>query len=401
MKIALLKERKSPPDRRVVLSPQACKSLLEKYPQLEIVAESSDIRTFSDDEYREAGIPVSSDIASSDIMLGVKEVPVDRLIPEKSYIFFSHTIKKQPYNRKLLQAVLQKNIKLYDHELFVDGRGMRLIGFGFYAGIVGTYNGMRTYGLKYKLFELPKAETLADKKALIKQLKAIDLPAIKIVLTGTGRVGRGAKEILDAIKIKEVDIPAFLNQKFEEAVYVNIDALDYNKRKDGEVRSLHDFFENGDEYENDFMRFAREADMLIAGHFWDEESPRLITREQAASPDFNIGVIADISCDINGPIAATIRASSIAEPNYGYDPKTGKETDFRDPEAIAVMAVDNLPCELPRDASIGFGEMFGKAIIPAFFNDDKDEILHRALMTRHGKLTKHYAYLQDYVDGKE
>ena len=401
MKFAILKERKNPPDRRVLFSPQACKDLISTYPDLEIIVESSNNRTFTDAEYTNMGITVSDDISDCDVLLGVKEVPIDALIPNKKYFFFSHTIKKQHYNRKLLQAILDKNIELYDHETIVDHRGLRLIGFGYFAGIVGAYNGVRTYGLKYNLFDLPKAVSLTDKKALIKELKKIQLPNIKILLTGTGRVGMGSKEILDAMSIKQVSVDDFLDRQFNEPVYVQIDVLDYNQRKDGKVLDITDFFNNPSEYESNFMKFANVSDFYIACHYWDEEAPVLFSRQNACTKDFNIKVVADISCDINGPIASTIKASTIADPIFGYDPETGEEANYKNEGVIAVMSVDNLPSELPRDASIGFGEMFSQHVIPAFFNGDRDGILERALMTHNGKLTNRFDYLQDYVDGNE
>ncbi len=401
MKIGLIKERKTPPDKRVVLPPGTCVEAQNMFPELTIVAESSDIRTFTDTEYETAGIPVVNDVSDCDVLLGVKEVPVDALIPGKKYFFFSHTIKKQPYNRKLLRAILDKNIELYDHELITAQNNMRLIGFGYYAGIVGAYNGIRTLGKKYRIFDLPPAHTLPDKVALINELHQVTMPPVKIVLTGTGRVGTGAKEILDAMYIKQVSVDTFLTQTFDEAVYVQLDVLDYNRRKDGVQKDMFDFFDHPEEYDSDFKRFTRVADMFIAGHFHNDAAPDFYTREEAADPEFNIKVVADISCDIGRPIASTIRASTIADPVYGYNPQTGEEDDFLKDGVIAVMAVDNLPAELPRDASTGFGEMFLEHVIPAFFDGDAHHILERARMTQNGKLTPRYAFLQNYVDGKE
>jgi len=401
MKFAILKERKNPPDKRVLFSPQACNNLKATFSDLDVIVESSDDRVFSNEEYKETGISVTDNISDCDVLLGVKEVPIDNLIRNKKYFFFSHTIKKQPYNRKLLQAILHKNIELYDHETIVDERGFRLIGFGYYAGIVGAYNGLRTYGLKYDLFQLPKAQELEDKKALIEKLNNVQLPPIKILLTGTGRVGNGSKEMLDSMNIKQVNVDDFLHQQFDEPVYVQIDVLDYNERIDGDVLDINDFFNNPSAYKSNFMRFAKVTDLYIAAHFWDEKAPIFYSREDASSKDFKIKVVADISCDIDGPIASTIKASTIAVPIFGYDPKSGKEANYKDENIIAVMSVDNLPSELPKDASIGFGEMFSQHVIPAFFNSDKDRILERARMTHNGKLTERYSYLQDYVDDLE
>lgn len=401
MKFALIKERKNPPDRRVVLSPDACKKLKATYSDFKIKVESSDIRVFTDDEYRDAGIDVTNDVSDCDVLLGVKEVPIQTLIPNKKYFFFSHTIKKQPYNRKLLQAILKKNIELYDHEVITNKKGTRIVAFGRFAGIVGAYNGFRTFGIKNNTFNLPKAEHLSNQKALIDTLNEISIPNIKIVVTGKGRVSNGAKEMLDGMHIKQVSVNDFLNTMFNEPVYVQLDVLDYNKRKDGKTLPKNDFYKNPSEYNSDFMRYAKVADMYIAGHYWDEDAPFIFSREDAKSPDFNIKVVADISCDINGPVACTIRPSTIANPIYGYNPETEQEDDFTKKDVIAVMAVDNLPCELPNDASVGFGNSFAKYVIPAFFNEDADGVLERALMTKNGKLTERFNYLQDYVDGKE
>ncbi len=400
VKFAIIKERKNPPDRRVVFSPQQCQEVIEKFPDAIFQVEASDIRVFSDDAYREKGIQVSDEVGDAELMLGVKEVPASELIPNKKYFFFSHTIKKQPYNRELLRTILEKNIELYDHETIVTPDGHRLIGFGRYAGLVGTYNGFRALGMRDTLFDLPKVETLADLDAVKKKLDNIELPAIKIVLTGSGKVAYGAKEILDHMQIKEVAVEEYLNTDFQEPVYCMIDVLDYNKRKDGQEKDKHDFYKNPQEYVSDFMRFAEESTMLITGHFYGTGAPYFFTREDAKKPEFKINCIADISCDIDGPIASTIRPSTIADPFYGYDPKTEKEVAFDAPGAITVMAVDNLPCELPKDASEGFGNMFLEHVIPAFFNGDKDGILERALITQDGKLTKRFSYLQDFVDGK-
>ena len=401
MKFGIIRERKNPPDRRVVLSPEECQNVLSKFPKADILVESSPIRVFSDQEYTDKGLSVVNDMEVCEVLLGVKEVPIDALIPNKKYFFFSHTIKKQPYNRELLRAILDKNIELYDHEVITNAKGARLVAFGRYAGIVGAYNGFRTYGLKYNLYQLPKAESLLDQKALINELKKIKLPNIKILLTGKGRVGNGAKEMLDGIGLKKVSVSEYLSDTFKEPVYCQIDASDYNKRKDGVRGNKLDFFKNPREYKSNFFRFAEVTDFYIAGHFYGDGAPYLYTREDAKQPEFKIKVVADISCDIDGPVATTIRPSTIADPIYGYDPYSEKETDFMSENAIAVMAVDNLPCELPRDASVGFGEAFSKYVIPSFFNNDKDGVLERARMTQNGKLTERYAYLQDYVDGKE
>jgi alanine dehydrogenase len=400
MKLGIIRERKSPPDRRVVLSPKACKDALERYPQLEIIVEPSPIRAFSDDAYRAEGITVG-DIEQCDVLLGVKEVPIESLLEGKKYFFFSHTIKKQPYNRKLLQAILDKNIELYDHEVLSNKKGQRVVAFGRYAGIVGAYNGFRTYGLKMAKFILPKAEDLPNQEALIRELKGVDVSQAKVVLTGKGRVAGGAKEMLDAMGLKEVDKTSFLKDSFSEGVYVQLDVLDYVRRKDGNNLGKRDFFENPEDYESTFMPFAEVANFYIAGHFYGQGAPYIFTREDAKNSSFKIQVVADISCDIDGPVACTIKPSTIADPIYGYNPASETIDDFRKPGVIAVMAVDNLPCELPLDASVGFGEQYSEHVLPAFFDGDTSGILSRARMTENKELTSNFSYLQDYLLGVE
>ena len=396
----IIKERKNPPDKRVVLSPEFCQVIKDEYPHAKITIEPSDIRVFKDNEYREKGLEVSASMEDCEVLLGVKEVPIDALIPNKKYFFFSHTIKKQPYNRDLLRAVLEKNISLYDHEVITSASGQRLVAFGRYAGLVGAYNGLRTYGLKHELFDLPKASDLRDLEALTTAIKSVNLPPIKVVLTGMGRVGNGAAELLDAAGVLKVCPEHFMGRHFTGPVYTQIDVLEYNKRRDGLVGDKKDFFDHPEAYKSDFLQYTEASDVFIAGHFYGQGAPAFFKLQDIKNPLFKVSVIADISCDIGHPIPTTLRASTIADPFYGIDRETAKEVDFMDPNAIAVMAVDNLPCELPRDASEGFGAAFLAHVIPAFFNGDADGVLARAQMTKDGKLTDRYSYLASYVNGK-
>ncbi len=400
MKFGILKERKNPPDTRVVFTPNKLLQFKNEYPDAEISVERSDIRVFKDEDYESLGFKMSDDLSDCDVLLGVKEVPVEDLIPNKKYFFFSHTIKKQSYNRKLLQAILDKNIDLYDHETIVDANNKRLIGFGRYAGNVGAYNAFRTFGLKFDLFQLPKAETLNGKSVLIEKLKRMVLPPIKIVVTGSGKAGMGTKEILDAMKMKAVSPEDFLTKKYDSAVYTQIEVGDYYKRKDGGPFVKKEFYKNPTEFTSDFEKFSQVAEIFIAAHFYGTNAPYILTNDMLKSSKNNIKVVADISCDVKGPVACTIKASTIADPIFGYLPSEEREVDVFHPASIAVMSIDNLPCELPKDSSEGFGDMFMKHVIPAFFNDDKDGILQRAQITHNGKLTERFSYLQDYVDQK-
>lgn len=395
--LGLIREGKTPPDKRVPLTPKQCAELQKKYgEQLKITVQPSNVRYCADAEYAETGVRLSDDLSDCDILLGVKEVPVDQLLENKHYFFFSHTIKEQPYNRNLLQTIVKKNITLTDWECLVKN-GNRVIGFGRYAGLVGAYNGLRAYGKKYGAYELKPAYKCTGLDEMYEELKKVKLPAIKIALTGRGRVAGGAVEILQACGIGQVAPEDYLKQDFNKPVFTRLGVEYYNKHVSGGSYPKEHFFENYTEYKSDFMKYARVTDFFIAGHFYAEGSPFLYTREDAKSPRFKIKVVADISCDIDGPVASTIKPSTIEDPIYGYDPESESETDYMKPDAIAVMAVDNLPAEIPRDASLGFGEMFEKDVLPELLNGDKNEIIANATIAKGGELTSKYKYLEGYV----
>lgn len=401
MQFTVIKEGKRPVDERVVLTPtQVAELNTEHEGKLRITVQASAVRRITNAEYKAAGVELVDDPNDASVLLGVKEVPKEDLIPNKTYLFFSHTIKMQPYNKALLQTILEKNIRLIDWETLTDGRGRRLIGFGRYAGIVGAYNGLRALGRREGVFNLKQAQACEDQKELMQELRKVQLEPIKILLTGRGKVAKGAMEILDALKIKKVGIRDYLNNSYNEPVFCQITFQEYFKPKDGGVHSTQHFYDHPDRYESDFMRFAQQTDFFIAGHYWDSKAPFLFTREDARSKDFKINLIADISCDIDGPVASTLRPSTIDDPFYGYDPKTEKEVAFDAPGAITVMAVDNLPCELPRDASRDFGEMFIHSVLPSFLNGDKHGILKRATIAENGKITEEYDYLKEWVRGE-
>ena len=397
MKIGILREGKNPPDKRVVLSPNQCAQFIQQYPDVDLVVQPSAIRCFSDDQYLSTGINMQEDLSDCDILMGVKEVPIKDLIAEKTYLYFSHTIKEQHYNRKLLKNMLELNIRMVDYEVLSDINGKRIIGFGRYAGIVGSYNGFLAIGRRTAKFDLKPAYMCKDRKEMELELQKIKLPNMKIIITGAGRVGNGILELINIIGIKEVSKDDFLNKDFDEAVFVHLNTMDYNKRIDGKEESKSDFYSNPKEYKSDFMKFAKQAEFFIAGHYYAADSPFLFNRVDAKSKDFKIRTVADISCDINGPVASTIRCSSITDPIYGYNPETESEDDFRNQDVITVMAVDNLPCELPKDASIGFGKNLLTYIIPNLIGDDLNNVIERATICENGKLTNSYRYLESYV----
>ena len=401
MKIGILREGKTPPDRRVVLSPDQCAQFKQQYPDVNLVVQPSKIRCFSDVQYLSKSIKLQEDLSDCDILMGVKEVQIKDLVAEKTYLYFSHTIKEQHYNRQLLKKMLELNIRMVDYEVLTDINGKRVIGFGRYAGIVGCYNGFLAIGKRTGRFELKPAYMCKDRKEMELELKKINLPKTKIIITGAGRVGNGILELINIIGIKEVSKDDFLNQNFDEPVYVHLNTMDYNTRIDGKKASKSDFYNNPKAYKSNFMRFAKQAEFFIAGHYHAANSPFLFTRLDAKSKDFKINTVADISCDIDGPVASTIRCSTISDPIYGYNPFTEIEDDYKKQDVITVMAVDNLPCELPKDASIGFGENLLKYIIPNLLGDDINNIIERATICEDGKLKNRYKYLEGYITIKD
>lgn len=397
MKIALLREGKIPADKRVALSPKQCLEVLNQYPGLVLVVQPSPIRKFTDQDYLDLGIVLQEDLSDCDVLIGVKEVPKKDLIPHKTYFYFSHTIKEQPYNKSLLLKMLSLNIRMIDYEVLTNEKSKRLIGFGRYAGIVGCYNGFLAYGKRTGSFSLKPAYLCEDRKEMEIELQKIQLEPIKIILTGSGRVGHGILELINIIGIKQVSLDEFLNNSFDEPVFVHLNTLDYNNRIDGSASSKSDFYTNPGSYQSDFLKFAKTAEMFIAGHYYAAGSPFLFTREDAKSKEFKIRTVADVSCDINGPIACTIQPSTIQNPIYGYNPLTELIDDYTKPDVIAVMAVDNLPCELPKDSSIDFGAEFIKHILPCLLSTDPHKVIERATICENGKLTEQFSYLESYA----
>jgi len=395
MKLGILREEKVPVDKRTPFSPTQCKIIISDFPNLEIYVQSSKHRCFSDKEYISKGISVLDDISFCDILFGIKEVPVNNLIANKTYFFFSHTIKKQEYNRELLKKMIALNIRMIDYEVLKFNSGKRVLGFGRYAGIIGAYNGLLTYGLKTNLFDIKPAYLCNNRNEMDSQLKKVVLKNERMLVTGKGRVGKGILETLKKLNITQVNVEDYLTKKFNYPIFLNIDVLDYNVRIDGKKSDFQDFIDNFMYYKSSFMKFVSKTNIFFAGHFYSRGAPYLFTRNDVRSKDFNISVVADVSCDIDGPVATTIRASKITNPIYGYNKITESEDDFLKNDVIAVMAVDNLPCELPQDSSIDFGENLIKYIIPIL--DSNNLIIDRATICRDGDLTNNFEYLRDFV----
>ena len=402
LSIGLIKEGKIPVDRRVPIIPAQAARFAGQFEHAHIVAQTSDVRAIQDDEYMQAGIPVVDEVADCDVLLGVKEVPIKELIPNKTYFFFSHTIKKQSYNLELLRAILKNNIRLIDYELLTNDQGQRVVAFGRYAGIVGAYNGILTYGKRYRLFDLRPAHACYDLEDMCTEYSKVKLPAIKIAVTGGGRVARGSMEVLMGMGIRQVSPAEYLTEYFDEPVFAQLNSRDYHVHQDGKPFERGEFFKNPDCFKGDFLKFAKVTDLLIAGAYWDPKAPVLFTPQEATLPEFKIKVVADITCDIEGSIPCTLRPSTISDPIYDYNPERHEEAPALADEAnITVMAVDNLPCELPRDASKDFGAELVSHVLPHLFDGDPHEVIARATIAQDGALTERFSYLQDWVDGKE
>lgn len=398
--IGIIKEGKIPMDRRVPLTPAQVREILDTHDNIEVKCQYSDIRCFPDKEYEEAGALMVDDVSDCDIILGVKEVPFNMLSDGKTHFFFSHTIKKQEYNRGLLQEILKKKIRLIDWECLTNKNNQRLIAFGRYAGIVGAYNGILTFGKRYNLFQLRPAHECFDLDDMKSEYKKVELPPVKIALTGGGRVSKGAMEVLNGMGIRKVSPAEFLEEYFNEPVYTQLNTRDYNRRIGSGDFDRDEFYSDPSKYESSFLQYARKADLLIAGAFWDPKAPVLFEKHDVIQPDFKISVVADITCDIEGSIPSTKQPSTIDDPIYDFNPSNDRvEAPFSDEGNITVMAVDNLPCELPRNASEDFGKEFLRHILPNLIGEDTDDIIKRASITTDGVLTERYSYLQDYVNG--
>lgn len=402
IKIGIVREGKTPMDHRVPLLPFQAKEVKEKYPEIEIFCQASTIRCVKDEEYLDAGIPVVENIDHCDILFGVKEVPLNQLIPDKTYFFFSHTIKKQAYNRELLKEIVKKNIRLIDYETLKDEDNNRIIAFGRFAGIVGAYNGILTYGKKFNLFHLKRAKDCYDLNSLKNEYKKVKLPPVKIIITGGGRVGNGAKEVMEDMGIKQVSPEDFLNKEYPFPVYCQLRSTDYHYHRTGKPFDPSDFYKDPSQYESDFSKYLKVTDIFIAGAYWDIKAPALFTREDLLSNSQKLKVVADITCDIQGSIPTTKQASTIDDPFYDYNPVDDQvKPAFSNPEFITVMAIDNLPGELARDASESFGHQLINSIIPALIDENgKKELIKRATITENGKLTERFNYLQDFLNGK-
>lgn len=394
--IGLIREGKIPADNRVALTPAQCKWIHKTTPHVKVILQTSASRCFSDKEYRAAGVEVTEDLSSCDILFGIKEVPSEQLIPGKTYLFFSHTKKAQLHNQKLMHAMVDKKITLIDYECLTHQDGQRIIGFGFFAGIVGAHNGMMAYGKRTGTFSLGRVGDVRDYRQLIHTYFGLKLPKIKIAVTGSGRVAHGVLEIMNLLGINEVEPFDFLHKTYEYPVYVDLKGRDLYERKDDGTYNRDNFHEHPEEYKCSFSPFVKQTDILLNGVYWDKTIPPLFSLDDFRNPGFRIATIADITNDTGGSIPINIGDSTIADPVYGVDKITLQRTAPYLPTSVDVMAVGNLPNELPRDASRYFGEQLIKFVLEDLVKGGSP-VLERATILKQGALTEEYRYLKEYA----
>lgn len=399
IQIGLIREGKVPADNRVSLTPAQCKWIHKNSDNVKVVAQSSPGRCFSDREYLSAGVEIREDVSDCDILLGIKEVPPSLLIPGKTYLFFSHTKKKQPHNQPLLRTALDKNITLIDYECLEHDDGQRIIGFGFFAGVVGAHNGMMAYGKRTGLYNLERVYKQRSFRELIHNYFGLRLPNVKIAVTGSGRVAHGILEIMNLMGIHEVEPDEYMRRRFSYPVYTQLKGADLYEHKNSGTYSRLDFHEHPEEYRCKFLPFTEQTDILMNGVYWDKDVPRLFEKEDAKADTFIIQTIADVTDDANGSVPINLGDQTIEDPVYGVNKHTLEKTAPYLPGSVDIMAVGNLPNELPRDASRYFGEQLIKFVLEDLVGNGSP-ILDRATIATKGKLTTHFSYLQDYANGK-
>lgn len=399
MKIGIIKETKTPVDNRVALAPKQVAKLKKDFPNSKFYVQASDIRAYSDDEYRSLGIEVVDNVDNCDVLFGIKEATIESLIPNKHYFFFGHIAKMQEYNRPLIQAMIRKNLTFSDYEYLVDDNNQRVCAFGWWAGVVGVYYTLRGYGLRTGKYNLPKPDLKFTLDELLSNLNEIELPNEKVLVTGNGRVSQGAQYVLENIKAQKMTQQDYLNtDEVEKLSYCVVDVDGLVKRKDGKDFSFADFTKNSQDYESDFFKWAKISDLLISAHFWAPEAPVYLSEEDLKSKELRIKMIGDVTCDIMGSIKSTIRSSTHAEPYYDYNPHTAKEEPaFSSDSNVTVMAVDTCPNALALDTSAYFGEMLIKHVFEPLLKGEKSSVIERSTIVEKGKLTERFSYLKYFA----
>ena len=396
-------------ESRTPLSPTQISNLLNKYSNLKIIVQPSKKRCFKDEEYLKAGAQINDDLGLAEIIFGVKEVEISTLLKDKTYFFFSHTSKVRQYigqtindkaikyKKELLKEVIKKNITLIDYENVrnISGEGYRYLGFGRFAGIIGTYNTLNLYLKLQNQKPLPRAFEINNYEKIKKLISKHNFNKIKILLTGSGRASKGAIEMLKHANIRQVSLNDYLKKKYNESIFCNISAKKHIERKDNKISSYQDFILNPHEYNYKVKNYLFDTDVFITCHYWDPKYPKLFSPKQI-NKFKNLKVIGDVTCDINGSVPTTIRSTSITKPYYSIDPNSMKEIELGN-KGVAVMAVDNLPSELPKEASEEFGSSVVSEILPYLIHKDYGRI-NRATTASNGKFCSKFTYLNDFIN---
>ena len=388
-------------ENRTPLVPEHIKKYKESNPNINFIIQPSNSRCFSDEEYELCGAKINENLNECSIIFGVKEIDPNILINNRTYLFFSHTFKinKQQKNiekhkKDLLLSILNKKITLIDYENIRGKNGTRCLGFGRFAGIVGCYNTLNLLLRVIGKQSLASAYKIDDYERLVLNLKNLYFPKTKILVTGDGRVAKGVIELLNLTNIKAVSKKDFLEKKFDQPIFCNLETKDYVTNNSSTNFNLEHFIDNPQDYSSSALQYIKETNILISAHYWDPSSPKIFENEDLKVLQ-NLKIVGDITCDINGSVPTTIRSTTIEEPNYWIERYTLKEIDENN-DGIAVMAVDNLPSELPRDSSTEFSEGIINEVLPFLLKEDDGRILNGTITTD-GSFLEKYNYLNDYI----
>ena len=432
-KIGIRYEDKYLMERRVALVPAHVKQLVGKGIEIQVVP--SEKRIFKDEEYLQAGAVLREEPLDADVILGVKEMPLNYFKPHKTYVFFSHTIKGQPYNMPLLRNMMESKINLIDYERIVDAHGRRLIFFGRFAGLAGMINSLWSLGqrLQRKGMETPflnikqthNYDSLEEAKAAVsavgQEIACNGLPEkmapVVVGITGYGNVSKGAQEILGLLPVIEISPAELENLKQQENIPSNViykvvfEEKHLSRPKEpGKKFDLQEYYQHPERFEGVFEQYLPHLTVLMNCMYWDDRYPRIVTKDELEilwkNKDLRLEVIGDVTCDPDGSVEITHKGTAIEDPVFVYHPETRKPVMGFDGEGVLVMAVDILPSELPREASQAFSDALIK-FLPGLLGADFEvpfeqlqvpDPLKKAMILYHGELTPDYQYLKQYLN---
>ena len=429
MILGIRNEDKSKWERRVPLIPEHIKRLIEE--GYKVIVEPSTHRYIENTEFEKAGAIVTEDINNADIIIGVKEIPKEKIEKNKIYMFFSHTIKGQEYNMPMLKTLLEKKCTLIDYELIKDTTtGERLIFFGRFAGIAGMIETLYAAGQKYKMLgydtPLSKVKRAYEYKSVAHAKREIseigdeirekglpeELLPLTIGVTGYGHVSRGAWEILDLLHVEEITPGQLLNGYFDikkPVIYKIVFRIYHFVKPLKQEFTFKHYYEHPELYAPDFKKYIPKLSMLVNGIYWDPRYPKLITlkdfKELWLKGNRKLKIIGDITCDVNGSIELTVRDGDPDEGFLTYIPEEEKFVDEIVEKGATDMVVTILPSELPKDSSEYFSSVLVNLIKPvlnADFNTSYEKLqlpteIKKAIICHKGELTPDYRYLEDFL----